>query len=88
MISPPSGRIVFDGQDVSTLRGVALKAFRERAQMVFQDPYSSLSPRMRIQDAMTEPLEIHGIGTSAEQREKAAEMLKRVRPLLDDSLKA
>jgi len=52
--------------------------FQRKAQMVFQDPYSSLSPRMRIQDAMTEPLEIHGIGTPAEQREKAAEMLKRV----------
>ena len=38
-------------------------AFQRKAQMVFQDPYSSLSPRMRIQDAMTEPLEIHNIGT-------------------------
>ena len=53
-------------------------AFQRKAQMVFQDPYSSLSPRMRIQDAMTEPLEIHGIGTRSEQRDKAAEMLKRV----------
>ncbi len=53
-------------------------AFQRQAQMVFQDPYSSLSPRMRIQDAMTEPLEIHGIGGPAEHREKAAEMLRRV----------
>ncbi|MDA7966379.1 ABC transporter ATP-binding protein [Ruegeria sp.] len=53
-------------------------AFQRKAQMVFQDPYSSLSPRMRIQDAMTEPLEIHRIGTTAEQRDKAAEMLQRV----------
>ncbi|WP_170334204.1 ABC transporter ATP-binding protein [Ruegeria arenilitoris] len=53
-------------------------AFQRKAQMVFQDPYSSLSPRMRIQDAMTEPLEIHRIGTTSEQRDKAAEMLKRV----------
>lgn len=52
--------------------------FQRKAQMVFQDPYSSLSPRMRIQDALTEPLEIHRIGTPAEQRDKAAEMLKRV----------
>ncbi|WP_170367865.1 ABC transporter ATP-binding protein [Ruegeria arenilitoris] len=54
------------------------KAFQRKAQMVFQDPYSSLSPRMRIQDAMTEPLEIHNIGTTAERRDKAAEMLERV----------
>ena len=53
-------------------------AFQRKAQMVFQDPYSSLSPRMRIQDAMTEPLEIHSIGTTSEQRDKAAKMLKRV----------
>ncbi len=53
-------------------------AFQRKAQMVFQDPYISLSPRMRIQDAMTEPLEIHKQGNTAEQREKAAEMLTRV----------
>ncbi|MBO9448724.1 ABC transporter ATP-binding protein [Tropicibacter sp. R16_0] len=53
-------------------------AFQRDAQMVFQDPYSSLSPRMRVQDAMTEPLEIHNIGTKSEQRDKAAQMLQRV----------
>ncbi|MFA3917369.1 ABC transporter ATP-binding protein [Ruegeria hyattellae] len=52
--------------------------FQRQAQMVFQDPYSSLSPRMRVQDAMTEPLEIHRIGTRSEQRDKAEEMLCRV----------
>ncbi len=52
--------------------------FQREAQMVFQDPYSSLSPRMRIQDALTEPLEIHKIGSRAEQREKAADLLRLV----------
>ena len=52
--------------------------FRRKAQMVFQDPYSALSPRMRILDTMTEPLEIHNIGTTSEQRDKAAEMLQQV----------
>ncbi len=47
--------------------------FQREAQMVFQDPYSSLSPRMRILDALTEPLEIHGIGTRSERRDRAAE---------------
>lgn len=53
-------------------------AFQRQAQMVFQDPYSSLSPRMRVLNAMTEPMEIHNIGSRADRREKAAEMLRWV----------
>ena len=53
-------------------------AFQRQAQMVFQDPYSSLSPRMRVQEALTEPMEIHGIGSRSDRREKAAEMLRWV----------
>ena len=53
-------------------------AFQRQAQMVFQDPYSSLSPRMRVLQAMTEPMEIHGLGTRVDRREKAAEMLSWV----------
>lgn len=52
--------------------------FQRQAQMVFQDPYSSLSPRMRIGQTLTEPMEIHGLGTKAERRDKAAEMLRWV----------
>ena len=52
--------------------------FQREAQMVFQDPYSSLSPRMRVLGALTEPLEIHGIGTPSERRDRAAESLRRV----------
>ncbi len=53
-------------------------AFQRQAQMVFQDPYSSLSPRMRVLEAMVEPMEIHNIGTRNDRREKAAEMLRMV----------
>jgi len=53
-------------------------AVPRQAQMVFQDPYSSLSPRMRIQEALCEPLDIHGIGSRAERRDRAAQMLTRV----------
>ncbi|MEP2641777.1 ABC transporter ATP-binding protein [Roseobacter sp.] len=52
--------------------------FQRQAQMVFQDPYSSLSPRMRIGQALTEPMDIHAIGTRTDRREKAAEMLRWV----------
>ncbi len=80
----PGGEVLFctaQGEDpipVHQMTRAQRTAFQRKAQMVFQDPYSSLSPRMRIQDAMTEPLEIHRIGSVSEQRDKAAEMLQRV----------
>ena len=70
---------------VHRMNRAARTAFQKQAQMVFQDPYSSLSPRMRILAAMTEPLEIHRIGTRGEQRDKAAAMLRKV-GLGDDML--
>ncbi|AXT26930.1 ABC transporter ATP-binding protein [Ruegeria sp. AD91A] len=88
----PGGEVLFrsapdaDPITVHNMTRAQRTAFQRKAQMVFQDPYSSLSPRMRIQDAMTEPLEIHRIGTTAEQRDKAAEMLQRV-GLTGDMLK-
>ncbi len=63
---------------VHSMNATQRVAFQRQAQMVFQDPYSSLSPRMRIREALTEPMEIHGIGTTAERRDKAAEMLRLV----------
>ncbi len=80
----PGGEVLFrtsateDPIPVHKMSRAQRTAFQRKAQMVFQDPYSSLSPRMRIQDAMTEPLEIHRIGSTSEQRDKAAEMLQRV----------
>lgn len=63
---------------VHTLERAERCAFQKQAQMVFQDPYSSLSPRMRILDAITEPLDIHGVGTRTERRERAEQMLTQV----------
>jgi len=80
----PGGEVLFrtatdaDPIPVHQMTRAQRTAFQRKAQMVFQDPYSSLSPRMRIQDAMTEPLEIHRIGSTSEQRDKASEMLQRV----------
>ena len=70
---------------VNKMNRAARMAFQEQAQMVFQDPYSSLSPRQRIMSTLTEPLEIHDIGSKAEQSERAAMMLRRV-GLSDDML--
>ncbi len=78
------GQVLFSARsgdtplDVHNMTNAQLRSFQRDAQMVFQDPYSSLSPRMRVQEALTEPAEIHGIGNRAERREKAAEMIRMV----------
>lgn len=64
--------------EVGSLDATGRRAFQREAQMVFQDPFSSLSPRMQIIDTLTEPLVIHGIGSRSEQRDRAAELLERV----------
>lgn len=73
---PTSGRIVFEGVDLVTLDDEALRAARRRIQVIFQDPYSSLNPRMTVGQMLSEPLEVHGI-----VREKAARA-ERVRELI------
>jgi oligopeptide transport system ATP-binding protein len=73
---PTSGHIVFEGVDLTTLEHDALRAVRRRVQVIFQDPYSSLNPRMTIGQILAEPLQVHGI-----VREKAARA-ERVRELL------
>ncbi len=80
----PGGEVLFrpekdsDAIAIHDMTARQRKDFQRQAQMVFQDPYSSLSPRMRVQEALTEPMEIHAIGTAAERRDKAAEMLRWV----------
>ena len=64
--------------DVLSLRGRELEAFRPRIQMVFQDPFSSLSPRLTVLSTLMEPLEIHGRGTRGERKRRAAELLRLV----------
>lgn len=65
---PTEGRIIFDGEDITGIRGRKLKSYRRRSQMIFQDPYRSLNPRLLIQDALLEPLRIHSLGNSSEER--------------------
>ena len=76
--TPTSGKILFQGKDVSRLRGDDLAAFRRSAQMVYQDPVAALNPRVRVGDAVEEPLRFHRVGTPSEQRETALKMMKRV----------
>jgi oligopeptide transport system ATP-binding protein len=75
---PTSGRILFEGQDISGVEGAALRGVRRRMQMIFQDPYASLNPRMTAAGIISEPMEIHKVGTSAERRELVGELLALV----------
>ncbi len=78
LIEPTSGRIIFDGTDISAIKGAALKPFRRKIQIIFQDPYASLDPRTPIGDSIGEGLRIHGLGSSAERLEKVRRMMDLV----------
>ena len=74
---PTSGRVIFEGQDLAALPGGRLRQVRRDLQLMFQDPYASLDPRMRVGSILREPLQIQGVGT-AEQRERVADLLNEV----------
>jgi peptide/nickel transport system ATP-binding protein len=75
---PTAGRILFSGANVLEMRGDELMRYRRSVQVVFQDPYSSLSPRMRVRDIVAEPLEIHTDLSRAKIRERVIEVLQLV----------
>src|SRR5215468_1895844 len=76
--APTAGTIRFDGEDVSLLQGPDLMRYRREVQVVFQDPYSSLSPRMRVRDIIAEPLEIHTDLSRDALAERVVEVLELV----------
>jgi peptide/nickel transport system ATP-binding protein len=78
-----SGRIEFEGVDISTAKTRALRPIRQRMQMVFQDPYASLNPRRRVADLLAEPLKVHGRRSRAEIKERVAELMRLVELLPD-----
>jgi ABC-type oligopeptide transport system ATPase subunit len=75
---PTSGEIRFLGRDLTTLRGHELRRTRREMQIVFQDPYSALDPRMTVQEAIDEPLDAHGWGNRSERRARVSELLELV----------
>jgi peptide/nickel transport system ATP-binding protein len=79
LIQPMAGKIIFDGQNITNLKGESLQKLRREMQIVFQNPFSSLDPRIKIGEAIIEPLLIHSVGKNKQQRkERAAELLERV----------
>jgi len=75
---PTAGTVSVDGDDVHTLHGDGLRQYRAKVQAVFQDPWSSLSPRMRVREIVAEPLVINGLASSHEMKERVAEILAAV----------
>ncbi len=78
LLEPTSGQILIDGADITGLGHAALKPYRRKMQVVFQDSYSALDPMMTLAQIVAEPLHIHGLGTSTAQTEQALAMLTRV----------
>ncbi len=75
---PTEGQVYFEGQELSAMKGEQLRRMRRRMQMIFQDPYASLNPRMTIGSIIGEPLEVHNIAKGKEKRERVQELLRVV----------
>ena len=75
---PTAGEVYFEGEDLTALKGNALRRMRQRMQMIFQDPYASLNPRMTVGSIVGEPLEVHGVARGVEKRERVQELLRLV----------
>ncbi|MGE5593597.1 MAG: ABC transporter ATP-binding protein [Betaproteobacteria bacterium] len=78
LYSPTGGKILYKGEDTSTLKGAELKKFKRRVQMIFQDPYASLDPRMTVGDIIGEALDIHNLARGKERLARIHELLSVV----------
>ena len=78
LIEPTDGAIYFEGQDITNLDKSAMRALRREMQIIFQDPYASLNPRMTVGSIIGEPLEIHKIAKGSEKEERVASLLQKV----------
>lgn len=78
LIEPTSGEVKFENKDVLSLNKSSMRELRREMQIIFQDPYASLNPRMIVREIIGEPLKIHGIGNKEERKTRVAELLKKV----------
>jgi ABC-type oligopeptide transport system ATPase subunit len=78
LLAPTSGSVKFDGVEINQLTGIELKNFRRRVQTVFQDPFSSLNPKMTVMKSISEPLVVHKIGTKEERIARVYDLLEMV----------
>jgi len=87
VLEPTEGRIVFDGQDITRLSGKRLRDVRRKFQMVFQDPYASLNPKMTVDEIVSEPLIVNGVASRKQASERTAQLLERVGLRGDDRMR-
>ncbi len=78
LLDPTAGKISFEGQEITGLSQERMRPLRKRLQVVFQDPYNSLNPRMKIGEILSEPLLVHGIGDAKARRQKVLDLLSKV----------
>ncbi len=78
LVKPTGGRVTFDGEEIRSFDRRALKNYRRRMQIVFQDPFSSLNPRHRVRDAIRVALDIHGVGDRRQREAEVASLMQRV----------
>src|SRR3977135_804248 len=78
LYKPTSGEVTFDGSELTTLGGEQMRKMRRRMQMIFQDPYASLNPRMTVGNIIGEPLEVHNLARGRAKTERVQELLKIV----------
>ncbi|MFO7589636.1 MAG: dipeptide ABC transporter ATP-binding protein [Acidimicrobiia bacterium] len=78
LVEPTSGKIVFEGRDITGLKRKQMRPVRRDIQIVFQDPYASLNPRMTVREIVGEPLHVHGLSKGAERRRRVEELLRTV----------
>ena len=85
LLEPSSGSVTFDGVDVLRTNGSALQQLRRRMQIVFQDPYASLNPRMTIANIIGEGIRVHGLTSKRGVNDRVAELLQRVGRAVNDA---
>src|SRR6185369_14461565 len=78
LYEPTSGEVLFEGQNLFDLSNDKMRRMRREMQIIFQDPYASLNPRLKILSIVSEPLKIHGIGNKQDHKERVADLLKKV----------
>lgn len=78
LLDPTSGKIFFDGQDITSIKGEPLRKLRKKMQIIYQDPYASFSPRMKVGDIVRHPLEVHEIAQGQEAKQMVLETLEKV----------
>jgi len=78
LVEPTRGKVIFEGKDITDFSATQMRAIRPQLQMIFQDPFASLNPRLTAGAAIAEPMKVHGIASGSELKDRVASLLRRV----------